>query len=291
MILMIIISCGWFMCRPREESESHYFSEPEIKLYLNKSDEVIKLELEEYLVGTVAAEMPASFNLEALKAQAVCARTYALRKLMYAPKYPRQADLSDDIRSCQAYVTSATYENWQPELVQKIRRAVRETRGEIMLYDNQPIDALYHSTCGGETESALNGWAKEVPYLQSVKCRYCRGTKHYQETSSISWQHVINSWGTKDIKVLTRTSTGRVKKLKIGSTEISGEQFRQKLSLPSTWFYLEPARDALIIRTYGYGHGSGMCQYGANGMANAGKNYKQILGTYYKNISYYRINY
>ncbi|MEN6460184.1 MAG: stage II sporulation protein D [Syntrophomonas sp.] len=295
LILLIILLSLLFTIKNREEPVDK-LSEPKIKLYLTKNDQVLQLELEDYLIGTVAAEMPASFELEALKAQAVCARTYALRKLLTSHKYPRQADLSDDIYSCQAYIAKTKYDYWQPELVSKIRKAVTQTRGQIMIYDNQPIDALYHSTCGGQTESALNGWGKDIPYLQSVKCKYCRGTKHYQNVSRITLAQLSQSLGyTRDkiipIEILTRTSTGRVKEIKIGAQVISGEKFRQIYNLPSTWFYLKTDGGSLIIKSNGYGHGSGMCQWGANGMARAGKDYKQILNTYYKNIEFYQINY
>lgn len=272
------------------------FPEPKIKLYLTENDQVLQLQLEEYLIGTVAAEMPASFELEALKAQAICARTYALRKLISSYKYPRQADLSDDIYSCQAYIGKNKYDNWQPDLVDKIRQAVTQTRGQIMIYDNKPIDALYHSTCGGQTESAFNGWGKDIPYLQSVKCKYCQDSKHYRNITNATYSYLSQIFGlpgdkTMPIEILARTSTGRVKKIQIGSQTISGEKFRQVLNLPSTWFYLDTKGNNLIIKSNGYGHGSGMCQWGANGMARAGKDYRQILSFYYKNFEYYKINY
>lgn len=295
-LILVFLFCALkTSLNPRQESIDK-LSEPTIKLYLKENDQVLQLKLEEYLVGTVAAEMPASFELEALKAQAVCARTYALCKLMSSRKYPHQADLSDDIYSCQAYIAKNKYDDWQPDLISKVEQAVKETRGQIMIYNNQPIDALYHSTCGGQTESALNAWGKDVPYLQSIKCDFCKESTHYRNVSRETLAGLSQSLGlsknkTIKIEILSRTSTGRVKKVKIGSTIISGEKFRQIFNLPSTWFYLESAGKSLIIKSNGYGHGSGMCQWGANGMAMNGRNYQDILTTYYKNIEFYCINY
>lgn len=290
-ILIILLTLFWNI-KGCFEPKQNKLSEPTVKLYLSKVDQVEKMKLEEYVVGTLAAEMPASFELEALKAQAVCARTYALRKLLMSPQYPHQADLSDDIYSCQAYTSQ--YNNWNPDLVNKIHQAVNETRGVIMLYDHKPIDALYHSTCGGQTESAINGWGKDIPYLQSVKCKYCQESTHYTNVSRETLVNLHQKLGFSkhyNIKILQRTSSGRVKKIQINSTIISGEKFRQVFDLPSTWIYLEMKNDCLIIKARGYGHGVGMCQYGANGMAKAGKKYRQILQAYYKQIGFYEIDY
>jgi stage II sporulation protein D len=299
LILLFLILFTLFtllLTKKHQEEPKEKLPQLEIKLYLKEDDQVIKLNLEEYIVGTVAAEMPASFGLEALKAQAICARTYALRKLISHHKYPHNADLSDDIYSCQAYITKNKYDDWNPDLIKKVKQAVDQTRGQIMIYDDQPIDALYHSTCGGQTESALNGWGKDIPYLQSVKCKYCRESQHYRNTTRVTLDQLRKSLSipkskTIQIEILTRSSTGRVKKVKIASQILSGEKFRQTFNLPSTWFYLESKGNSLIIESNGYGHGSGMCQWGANGMAQSGKNYKDILKTYYKNIEFYQISY
>lgn len=285
LIIFLVFYSGLFR---KEETTP----EPLVKLYLSQQDQVIELKLEEYLAGTVAAEMPASFGLEALKAQAVCARTYAVRKIVTGRTYPRGADLSDDITCCQAYRT----EKIAPALQAKIMQAVSETRGEIMLYRHEPIDALYHSTCGGQTESASNAWIKGCPYLKSVKCKYCTNSSHYSSQVTFSAQQIAARFGLSPgrelkVQILERTSSGRVKKLQINDQSISGESFRHKLGLPSTWFSIEWQDHNLVITNRGYGHGVGMCQYGAGGMAQAGKNYREILEHYYQQVEFYKIQY
>ena len=280
------------------EPEINY-KEPCIKLYLNQEKKTIELLLEDYIVGTAAAEMPASFEIEALKAQAVCARTYAFCKLLKNKKYPDGANLSDDINSCQAYISKEEFYRRHPGykgLYKKVREAVGQTRGEIMIYDDQPIDALYHSTCGGRTESAVSIWGKDVPYLQSVKCHYCKQSRHYENVQVFSVQEFTNSLGVNNgrqpqVQVRENTPSGRVKKVKINDRELSGEQLRHILGLPSTWCDFKINEGRVEIESRGYGHGLGLCQYGANGMALSGKTYHQILKHYYNHIEFSQLKY
>lgn len=278
---------------PAHLQKDEAIPEPEVKLYLSKKGEVLDLKLEEYLVGTVAAEMPASFDIEALKAQAVCARTYAVRKIITGHPYPMGADLSDDITCCQAY--RSDYDEITPRLREKIVQAVKETRGEVMLYQKEPIDALYHSTCGGKTENANEAWISGCPYLQSVRCGYCQKSPHYRTRLSLSNQYIARQFGQSgdklSIQILNRTSSGRVKNLNLNKNEVSGEKFRRILGLPSTSFTIEVHKDETIITCSGYGHGVGLCQYGADGMAKTGKNYRDILKTYYNGIDIYKMQY
>ncbi|MDD3269314.1 MAG: stage II sporulation protein D [Syntrophomonadaceae bacterium] len=263
---------------------------PEIKLYLSRENCTINLPLEDYIKGTVAAEMPANFALEALKAQAVCARTYTLKKILDEKKYPKGADVSDDIYSCQAYISSAEFKHRNPQnykiLWDKITKAVQATSGQIMIYNGEPIDALYHSTCGGRTESAANAWGQDIPYLRSVSCNYCQESKYYQSCQVFSKQDLeefesLELGNTISLSISERSSTGRVKKLKINNLFVSGEKFRQILNLPSTNWEFSSAQGKLIVNSRGYGHGVGLCQYGANGMARAGADYRSILKHYY----------
>lgn len=274
--------------------------EPHIELYLHEQGKSVSIELEKYIKGTVAAEMPASFDIEALKAQAVCARTYAVKKLIEGKPYPEGADLSDDINSCQAYVPidEFTKNDSSPErkrLLKRIEEAVNSTRGEIMLYDSQPIDALYCSTCGGNTESAGAVWGKELPYLHSVKCGNCEASPHFMKTQTVS-NATINriAGGTGDslkIKVLARTPGGRPKSFSINQQEFDAITIREKLKLESSWIEFVPSAHTTLIKTQGYGHGVGLCQYGANGMAKRGKNYHQILKKYYSGVTFYHLGY
>jgi len=291
---LITIFKGCFIRKPQVINELY------VTLYLHKQNKTIKLKFEEYIIGTVAAEMPASFELEALKAQAVCARTYAIKKMIDGIKYPLNSDLSDDINTCQAYISPVDFKQAHPynstKFLNKIKRAVRETRGEIMLYKDQPIDALYHSTCGGRTESAADVWQKDVPYLRSVECKYCTHSKYYSTVQVFSITDINSRIGDNiinkiDIRVLEKTHSGRIKKLIINNHCMSGEKFRKLFNLPSNWWKYNISNNNLIINSRGYGHGVGMCQYGANGMAKEGKEYKDILVKYYQNIDFYILKY
>ncbi len=275
------------------------YKEPYIKLYLSKEQKTIELLLEDYIIGTVAAEMPASFENEALKAQAVCARTYSFHKLLENKKYPGGANLSDDINSCQAYITQEEFYQRHPgykNLYKKVKAAVGETRGEIMIYDDEPIDALYHSTCGGQTESAFSLWGKDIPYLRSEKCRYCKQSRHYESVQVLSVQEFVNSLGINSsrqpqVQISENTPSGRIKKVRINDRELTGEKLRHILGLPSTWCEFKINAGQVEIESRGYGHGLGLCQYGANGMALEGKTYHQILKHYYHNIEFSRLKY
>lgn len=270
--------------------------EPPITVYRSKTGKLETMSLEKYIVGTVAAEMPASFELEALKAQAVCARTYALRKLSEGKVYPREANLSDDINTCQAYVNQSEFINLHPGQAElwwdKIQQAVKETRGEVILYDNQLIDALYHSTCGGQTESAFEVWGQNIPYLQSVTCRYCQESRRYKTVQVFSWQEVSANTGKgHSIKVMETSSSGRIKRVKVNQKIMSGSQLRQLFRLPSTWCSFHTDNNELTITSHGYGHGVGLCQYGAQGMAKQGNDYQTILKHYYRQTRVYKLPY
>lgn len=271
---------------------------PEIKLYLSRKNCIVNLPLEEYITGVVAAEMPANFDEEALKAQAVCARSYTLRRLLIPKSYPLGADVTDDIYNCQAYIAQSEFQSRNPKnyriLWDKISRAVQETSGQVMVYNGEVIDALYHSTCGGQTESAVDAWSRDIPYLRSVDCDYCKQSKYYETCQVFTIQDIQNKTGIKAQNPLTlgiseKTPSGRVKRLKINQFSISGEKFRQALNLPSTGWNFESAQGKLIVTSRGYGHGLGLCQYGANGMAQRGKSYREILRHYYRHFEFYQL--
>ncbi len=261
---------------------------------------MIGMDLEQYIKGTVAAEMPASFDIEALRAQAVCARTYAIKKLIEGSNYPQGADLSDDINSCQAYVALEDFaitasSSGRKEMLQRVEEAVDSTRGEIMLYDSRPIDALYCSTCGGQTESAGAVWGRDLPYLRSIKCNDCKESNHYKNTITINNEVISKLVGSKgdilNIKILTKTPGGRPKSVNINGHKVDTVTIRKELQLDSNWIEFIPSAHTTDLKIRGYGHGVGLCQYGANGMAARGKNYQQILKRYYTGITLYKIGY
>jgi len=275
--------------------ESNHFAEPEVRLFLHEKNELISLSLEDYIIGTVAAEMPASFDVEALKAQAVCARTYALKKLIDKHAYPQGADLSDDINVCQAFRdTNSENSGLSRPNLNRIKKAVESTRGEIILYQSQPIDALYHSCCGGRTDS---GWgdAANIPYLQPVKCNYCQDSRHFSEVSQFNNATIKGLVGDHSnklkINILSCSPAGRANQLSINGKTISAARLRRQLNLPSQWMSFHINDKQTEITTRGYGHGIGLCQYGANGMAKKGKSYQQILKKYYHDIDIYKLPY
>ncbi len=295
MIIMLVLIMA-ISLKPGPPKEP--ISQPIIRLFLHQSGQVIELGIEEYVAGVVAAEMPASFELEALKAQALCARTYACRKILDEKPYPLNANLSDDINSCQAYVSWEQFQELHParyeELKEKIQSAVSATRGELISYKGLPIDALYHSTCGGNTESARAAWGSYIPYLQSVKCNYCSESDYFESTQVISLgtlQEKLASDSSPEIEIMQKSESGRARKIRINDRLISAGSFRQLFNLPSTNWSLNRESQELIINSRGYGHGVGLCQYGTNGMAQQGQDYRQILSYYYKNIRIEKLNY
>lgn len=246
---------------------------------------VIKLELEEYLIGVVASEMPASFNIEALKAQAVVARTYALKRI-------NENKILTDTTSTQVYKDNAELKNlWKNDFnkyYEKVKNAVMSTEGIVLMFNNTYIDAVYHSTSNGMTEDAFYVWGYSVPYLKSVESKSDINVSSYKREIKLTLENlslILNTNITTDTTfVLKRNSSGRVTSVKVNNIEINGTTFRALLGLRSTDFTIELTEENAIITTYGYGHGVGMSQYGANSMANNGYSFKDILNHYYQNI-------
>ncbi|WP_031514160.1 stage II sporulation protein D [Desulfofalx alkaliphila] len=264
----------------------------EIKLYRHQTGEIETLALEEYLLGVVAAEMPANFPTEALKAQAVAARTYAAQRLLPGgvenPAHPG-ADLCDDPRHGQAWISTeemmarwgklSYYQNYF-----KIKRAVDGTRNKVLVYNKELITAAYHASCGGGyTENSGDVWQVELPYLKSVPCPHC-SDPHPVRTVTYPLNKVAERLQA-DLTALPtiaeQTSTGRPKTVNIAEKQIPATVFRELLNLRSTWFEYEIHENKITFTTTGHGHGIGMCQYGAKGMAENKKTHQEILSHYY----------
>lgn len=268
-----------------------------IKLYVAESKQVIELPLEDYVRGVVAAEMPADFSLEALKAQAIAARTNAVRRIQKNMLTPEGAHVTDDHRQVQAYSSDEKLkQRWgvlEYGLNQnKIAQAVNETRGDIVTYNGEPIDALFFSTSNGKTENSQDYFAKSLPYLRSVDSHWDKGSKHDTDTQQFTLQDFHTKLGIQAvvtsanqaqmIKVIERSASNRIKSLRVGDKVMSGAQFRELLGLYSTDFSWKVDGDAITFTTHGYGHGVGMSQYGAQGMAKEGKTAPEILTYYYQ---------
>lgn len=254
----------------------------EITVYRSNGS-VINLNMTDYLIGVVSSEMPASFNLEALKAQSVLARTYALKAKQTGRK------LTDTV-STQSYIDIDQMKNkWGNSFntyYNKIKNAVENTNGEYLSYNGNYIEALYHSTNNGKTESSLDVFGNYYPYLISVSSEYDKNASSYLRTINMPLDAISNKLGLSlnndsVISILSYTDGGNIKEININGNNFSGKKVRELLGLRSADFDISISDNNANITTRGYGHGVGMSQYGANGMANAGYSYKDILSHYY----------
>ena len=284
----------------QDDMKFDYGDYSKIKLLHISTGEVEILDLDEYLIGVVASEMPASFDIEALKAQAVVARTYTIYQIKNGSKH-ENADVCDSSLCCQAWISKEDrFARWEEEnkneYWNKVVQSVNETKGKIIMYDGEPINALFHSNSGGQTELSINVWGGDIPYFQSVE------TSGEDEYSSYSSEVVLSKdtliqkmlekfsnfsidFSKEDaIKILENTESGRIKKIKIGNTEISGVDARKIFELKSTKFNVQIIGDDIKFITYGYGHGVGLSQCGSDVLAKNGKKYDEIIKYYYKNV-------
>lgn len=254
----------------------------EITIYRSNGS-IINLNMTDYLIGVVSSEMPASFNLEALKAQSVLARTYALKAKQTGKK------LTDTV-STQSYIDIDQMKNkWENSFntyYNKIKNAVENTNGEYLSYNGNYIEALYHSTNNGKTESSLDVFGNYYPYLISVSSEYDKNASSYLRTINMPLDTISNKLGLSlnndsVISILSYTDGGNIKEININGNNFSGKKVRELLGLRSADFDISISDNNANITTRGYGHGVGMSQYGANGMANAGYSYKDILSHYY----------
>lgn len=288
-----------------DEIKKTDIEEPElIKVYNLKTNEAIVIDFEEYLKGVVASEMPAEFNLEALKAQAVTARTYLLYRLK---KYPNgqpehlDAPICTGIH-CQAWTSKEDLianheEGWYEKYWGKIEEAVNSTDGQILTYEDKIIEPLFHSTSGGRTENSEDVFSAAVPYLRSVESPYESEAPKLHASVKLNIDDFIEKvesvYGDLDIskdnlseKILLGevSEGGKIKTIYIDDTEVTGKEIRSLFNLNSANFSFIQSGNEIEILTTGYGHGVGMSQWGAEGMAGEGFNYKEILKHYYTGV-------
>lgn len=273
----------------------------QIRLHLG-NEKVKLLPLEEYLVGVVAAEMPAEFESEALKAQAVAARTYVLKRKSEGAGSGTVFDV-DTTEKTQVWISNedmikkwGIINYWKYH--RKISKAVEDTSGVVITYNGQLIDAVYHSSCGRkETERAGEVWSSDVQYLINAPSGEQDTSRFIKYVSFdvltfyklLGFNQIPNSFSTSDLLILERTEAGRIKTLVIRNRIYEGTDFRTMLKLPSTDFEWKISPDRIELMVYGNGHAVGMSQYGANDLAKSGKNYKEILAHYYQGIKINRI--
>ncbi|NJD03447.1 MAG: stage II sporulation protein D [Ruminiclostridium sp.] len=304
--LLIVKGCNYTVEEPSESPD--LLIEEKILVYDHSSRTVKNMDLEEYLKEVVAAEMPADFDIEALKAQAVAARTFAYSRKIRAyrpePGVHDEADICTDYKHCQAWISRGTAmkkwgifnasRNWN-----KISRAVNETKGLIITYDSKVINALFHANSGGKTENIGDVWdGVQVPYLKSVESNGEDAAKDFKSTVIIKIKDFIGKLKNEypdiklssknvpgSIKILEYTEGGRVKTLKAGDIIIKGTDFRKLMELRSANFKIEKAgNDSIKITTLGYGHGVGLSQWGANYLAKRGGTFDEIVKYYYTGV-------
>ena len=290
---------------PEEEKtpKYEYSKYATIKLYHTKTSEVEELPLDEYLYGVVSSEMPANFEKEALKAQAVVARTYTLYQIINSNGKHGEAGICDDSTCCQAWISKEDrMAKWDANEAEanwtKIVDAVDSTQGQIITYNGEPIDAFFHSNSGGVTETAANVWGgTNYPYLQSVETSGEDGYSQYNSEVEISKEELIEKLKQKHsdvsinfdeqdcIKIIDYTESGRVKTIKFGNIEIAGTEVRSLFGLKSTNFSFEITENSIKLSVIGYGHGAGMRQTGADR-----KNFEKIIKHFYTIVEITYVN-
>ncbi len=279
-----------------KEIELNYINTIYIRVKRTSSNKIETIPLEEYIVGVLAGEMPIDFELEALKAQAVASRSYALKRMEY--NKDKEYDVVDSIMN-QVYLDNDYLKKaWGLSYVKninKLRTAVGSTLDEYLEYDNQVIDAMFFSTSNGYTEDSENVFNFTTPYLKSVDSPWDKEVSSAFITKKnldlVTFYKDLNLPYNKNlnIEIEKRSTTNRILLLKINNHEFKGTDIYNKLGLRSTDFTIELKGDYVTITTIGYGHGVGMSQYGALGMAKKGYTYDAILKHYYTNTSIAKI--
>ena len=274
-------------------------SQTQIRVALTDGS-VLTLGLDQYLWRVVAAEMPASFELEALKAQAAAARTYTLSKLGRTVEKHPDADVCTDITCCQAYIDpDQAAANWGDNgaaYTAKITSAVSETDGMAVLYDGQPIQAVFFSSAAGRTVDAVEVWGNSVPYLTGVDSPEGDEVPNYHSTVTFTPEEfkskLLAQYPDADLsgnpadwfQNTVPNSAGGVEQVDVGGVTVSGGALRTLLGLRSTSFTVTADSQGVTFSVTGYGHGVGMSQYGANALAKQGKTYDEILKWYYTGV-------
>ena len=275
-----------------------------IKVWREDLGKAVKVDFEEYVACVTASEMPNTFEAEALKAQSVAARTFAMSKIQkYEIKKPKQHPKAPicDTTHCQVYKTEkeliachadgwGTDKNGWP----KVRAACKSTEGQLLYYDGKLVmQPLFFSSSGGQTENSEDVFVSAVPYLVSVSSPYEEKATHRNEQKTFTFSETrkllqksfpkkdFGKLTRKNVKILSRTAGGRVAEMQVGTQVLKGTQVRSALGLSSALFSISFEGSSIVFTSSGSGHGVGMSQYGANGMARKGADYREILRHYY----------
>lgn len=271
----------------------------EFRVFDKQSGEIINMSQSDYIFGVVAAEMPALYGEEALKAQAVAAYTFAYTKSL--ANKDKNYDITTDFTIDQAFISRETArKKWgsSADIYEaKIENAVKSVIGEIITYKGKPITAVYHAVSAGKTEKAEDVWGRKVAYLQSVDSSFDKTSENYDSMATFTVGELkeklgINDFSGKKSEIIgksQKTAVGSVKNIILFSKSFTGADIRKKLDLRSSNFTVKIKDDKVIFTVFGYGHGVGMSQYGAKCMAEDGKTYKEILTHYYKGVEIERL--
>ena len=289
-----------------ESREYNYNKYGTVKLLHKDDGSIEEVSLDEYLCNVVSAEMPADFEIEALKAQAIVARTYTIYKILN--KKHDNADICDDSTCCQAWISKEKrLERWEESKRElnwgKIETAVNSTRGKIITYQGAPINAFFHSNSGGVTEIPVNVWGGTgYPYLQSVETSGEDGYTQYLSEASFTYDELLNKLKSKysdividfsnpdDIKILEYTESTRVNTVRFGNHQLSGVETRTLLGLRSTNFEIKNKDGKIKFSVKGYGHGVGMSQTGADSLAKQGSSAENIIKHFYTGVEISEVN-
>ena len=317
-VLCIIIAVSLILCPTAAFSGSSYDGEETKKVIAVQTDEnsegnyisvmssstgkTEKIKLREYIIGSVAAEMPANYHTEALKAQAVASYTYAKKvseqNEKYKESYLGEADITDSPDTHQGYIDEKRRrEKWGDDFERnekKIEDAVDEVFGYFMTYNGDTALAVYHSNSAGRTQSAKTLWGTDIPYLVSVESPGDKLSPDYMTAHEFSENEFRKLAVKCDINLdddasewvgeLTKAESGYIVSVRLGSTEVSASKFREEFGLKSCCFDIEHTDGKFVVTCYGYGHGAGMSQYGADYMARQGSTWREILRHYYTGI-------
>lgn len=294
-IVLIIPVLTIIVLKPEKIKEKKYNKENNqiVRVKRSKTNEIQKIPLEKYLIGVLAGEMPVSYDIEALKAQAVAARTYTINKIeQNKNKEYDVIDTTDDqVYKDEEELKIAWKENYQANN-NKILEAIKETRGEYLTYDGKPIHAFFFSTSSGNTENCKDVFGENLPYLVSVSSIWDESSPSYKNTTTYTKQEFLEKLGipyNENINIeIERNETNSIKNITINNKTIKGTEFRFKLGLRSTNLEIEQNNN-ITITSKGYGHGVGMSQYGAKELANLGYKYDEILKYYYQGIEFKKI--
>lgn len=286
-VIILLIPVAVFI--KNNDVENEYQEEKKIKVNLSKNNQLYELNLNDYLIGVVGQEMPASFNYEALKAQAVASRTFAYNYL--------NDDTININDGAQHYISKEEmlnkWENDYDKYYNIIKNAVLETDNEVIKYNNSIIKSYYYAISNGKSEDSLEVFNEEYPYLQVVDSNFDEGVKNFEVTTTFTYENFCLLLSINPCNVLisniVKDNSDRVSSININDKKYSGIEIRKILGLRSTDFKIILGDDNIDIITKGYGHGVGMSQYGANYLANSGHNYQEILKYYYKDVEIEKI--